>query len=88
MYTFHIKKCIPIIVWNLNLKYPIMFHYKLFSTWKSTSVIKVATMKNICYSKEVIMCYHQIETFVISKDEWNITKEDNGKSTKNALHVL
>jgi len=33
------------------------------------------------------MCYHQIETFAVSKDEWN-TKEDTGKSMKNALYVL
>jgi len=30
--------------------------------------------------------YHKIDTFVVSKDEWN-TKEDPGKSMKNALHV-
>ena len=54
---------------------------------KSTSVIKVATMKNtdnFCYAKEAIACNHQ---FTVSKDEWN-TKEGTGKSMKNALHVL
>jgi len=34
-----------------------------------------------------IMClYHKIDTFVVSKDEWNI-KEDTVKSMKNALYV-
>ena len=29
----------------------------------------------------------QLTLFTVSKDEWN-TKEDTGKSLKNALHVL
>ena len=35
------------------------------------------------------MCYHQIDIslFAVSKDEWD-TKEDTGKSMKNALYVL
>ena len=33
------------------------------------------------------MCYHQINTFAVSKDEWD-TKEDTGKSMKNALYKL
>ena len=33
------------------------------------------------------MRYHQIDTFAVSKDEWN-TKEDTCKSVKNALYVL
>ena len=32
------------------------------------------------------MHYHQIDTFPVSKDEWD-TKEDTGKSMKNALHL-
>ena len=36
------------------------------------------------YAKEAIVCYHQINIFSVSKDEWN-TEEDNGK---NALYVL
>ena len=38
------------------------------------------------YTKEAITCNHQT-AFTISKDEWN-TKEDTGKSMKNALDVL
>jgi len=33
------------------------------------------------------MCQPQIDTFTISKDEWD-TKEDAGKSTKNVLYAL
>jgi len=47
---------------------------------KSTSVIKVAFMKNtddFHYTKEAIMWYHQTTLFAVSKDEWN-TKVDMG----------
>ena len=37
--------------------------------------------------REAIMCYRQIDTFVVSKDEWD-TNEDTGKSMKNALYIL
>ena len=36
--------------------------------------------------REAIMCYHQIDTFAVSKDEWD-TKEDTGKSMKNVLYI-
>ena len=47
------------------------------------SVIKIAAMKikTIYISNEK---HHQIDTFVISKDEWN-AKENSGKSLKNVL---
>jgi len=54
--------------------------------FERTSVIKVATTKctnNFHYAKEAIMYYHQIDTFTVGKDKWN-TKEDTGKSIKNA----
>ena len=57
---------------------------------KSTFVIKVATMKNMDdfpYTKEAIMCFHQIDIFSVNKDEWNIKKDIN-KSMKNALYIL
>ena len=38
------------------------------------------------YTKKAITLNHQIN-FTVSKGEWN-TKEDTGKSIKNALHVL
>jgi len=56
---------------------------------KSTSVIKVATKKNtddFHYTKETTICNTKIDTFTVIKDEWN-TKEDSGKSIKNAFYV-
>ena len=44
----------------------------------SYSVIKVATIKNIDdfhYTKEAITCNHQINTFTVSKDEWDMKEE-------------
>ena len=32
--------------------------------------------KGLLYVKEAITCYYQIDTFIVSKDEWN-TKEDS-----------
>jgi len=65
---------------------------RIKSCLKSTPVIKVAAMKDrddFCYAKEAITCNHQIVPmlFTVSKDEWN-TKEDTGKSMKNALCIL
>ena len=37
--------------------------------------------------REAIMRYYQINTFCCQQDEWD-TKEDTGKSMKNALYVL
>jgi len=58
---------------------------------KSTSVIKVVTMKS---TDDFLSCKgsHHVATtkltfFTVSKDKWN-TKEDTGKSLKNTLHVL
>ena len=39
------------------------------------------------FRREAITCSRQIDTFPVSKDEWD-TKEDTGKSMKNALYVL
>ena len=40
--------------------------------------------ENFCNAKETIMCYHQIDTFAVSKDGWN-TKENTGKSMKDVF---
>ena len=42
---------------------------------------------NFHYTREAITWNCQIDTFPLSNDEWN-TKEDTGKSMKNALHLL
>ena len=57
---------------------------------KSTSAIKVATMKNtdnFCYERKPSHATTKLTLFTVSKDEWD-TKEDTGKSMKNALFVL
>ena len=58
---------------------------------KSTSVIKIATMKirtiSVMKGSHHVLCTTKSTLFVVSKDEWN-TKEDTGKSMKNALYVL
>ena len=52
---------------------------------KSTSVIKIVTMKNTDDCS--LHATTKLTLFTVSKDEWN-SKEDTGKSLKNALHVL
>ena len=57
---------------------------------KSTSAIKIATMKNMdnfCYGGKPSCATTKLTLFAVSKDEWD-TKEDTGKSMKNALYVL
>ena len=57
---------------------------------KSTSAIKVATMKNMddfCYKGKPSHSTTNLTLFAVSKDEWD-TKEDTGKSMKNVLYIL
>ena len=57
---------------------------------KSTSAIKIATMKSkddFHYEGKPSHATAKLTLFADSKDEWD-TKEDTGKSTKNALYVL
>ena len=57
---------------------------------ESSSAIKVATMKNtddFCYEGKPSRATTKSTLFTVSKDEWD-TKEDTGKSTKNALYIL
>ena len=54
---------------------------------KSTSGIKVATMKNtdnFLYEGKPSRATAKSTLFIVSKEEWD-TKEDTGKSMKNAL---
>ena len=56
---------------------------------KSTSVIKIATMKNtddFQYEGKPSHVTTKSTLFTVSKDKWD-TKEDTGKSIKNALYV-
>ena len=57
---------------------------------KSTSAIKIATMKNrddFRFEEKPSRVHAKSTHFPVSKDEWD-TKEDTGKSMKNALYVL
>ena len=57
---------------------------------KSTSAIKVATMKNtddFHYEGKPSCATTKSTLFAVSKDEWD-TKEDTGMSMKNALYIL
>ena len=58
---------------------------------KSTSVLKVATMKNYVWflitQSKPLRATTKSTLFTVSKDEWN-TKEGTGKSLKNTLHAL
>ena len=57
---------------------------------KSTSAIKIATMKNtddFCFEGKPSRARTKLTPFPVSKDEWD-TKKDTGKSMKNALYVL
>ena len=57
---------------------------------KSTSVIEVVTTKNtdtFCYEGKPSHATAKSTLFAVSKNEWD-TKEDTGKSMKNALYIL
>ena len=64
--------------------------FQIKNCLKSNSAIKIATMKNTdnFHYEGKPSCATAISTlFPISKDEWD-TKEDTGKSMKNALYAL
>ena len=92
--------CASAINYHLKSEVSIMLRCQLCSTRytavrinncaKSTSAIKVATMKNtddFHYERKPSRATAKWTLFVVSKDEWD-TKEDAGKSMKNALYVL
>ena len=57
---------------------------------KSTSAIKIATMKNtddFRFKGKPSRARTKSTPFPVSKDEWD-TKENTGKSMKNALYIL
>jgi len=90
----------PVIIWNWS-SLPCQLCSTRYTTIqinncsKSTSGIKVATMKNMEDSlgaisvtqRKPIRGITKLTLFTLSKDEWN-TKEDYGKSLKNALDIL
>ena len=63
---------------------------RIKNSLKSTSAIKIATMTNTddCYAEgKPSRAIAKSTLFAVSEDEWD-TKEDTGKSMKNALYVL
>ena len=69
---------------------PVTQQYESRTCLKSTSAIKIATMKNMDdfrYEGKPSCASAKSTLFTVSKDEWD-TKEDTGKSMKNALYVL
>ena len=57
---------------------------------KNASAIKIATMTNtddFLYEGKPSRAITKSTPFAVSKDEWD-TKEDTGKSMKNALYIL
>ena len=68
-------------------------HYKAIrikNCLKSAFAIKIATMKNtddFHFEGKPSRTHAKSTPFPVSKDEWD-TKEDTGKSMKNALYVL
>ena len=95
-----IVPCAPIINIRLKSEVFITLHCRLCSTCytavriknclKSTSAIKIATMKNtddFRFKGKPSRVHAKSTPFPVSKDEWD-TKEDTGKSIKNALYVL
>ena len=92
----------PVINYHLKSEVSITLHCQLHacSTYytalqiknflKSIFAIKVATMKNtddFCYGGKSPHAATKLLSFSVSKDEWD-TKEDTGKSMKNALYIL
>ena len=100
-HTIRKKSChAPQLYYRLKSEVSITLRCRLCSTrytavriknyLKSTSAIKIATMKNtddFHYEGKPSHATTKSTLFAVSKDEWD-TKEDTGKSMKNALYVL
>ena len=73
--------------WLCSTRYTAM---RIKSCLESTSAIKIATMKNMDgfrFKGKPSHAHAKSTPFPVSKDEWD-TKEDIGKSMKNALYAL
>ena len=87
--NYHLKSEVPITLccWLCSTCYTAV---RIKNCSKSTSAIKIATMKNtdnFHYEGKPSRAIAKSTLFAVSKDEWN-TKEDTGKSMKNALKVF
>ena len=92
--------CLNYINNRLKSEASITLHCRLCSTCytavriknclKSTSAIKIATMKNtddFCYKGKPSHAIAKSTLFAVSQDEWD-TNKGTSKSMKNTLHVL
>ena len=101
LYNLHIpKEMVPCPNYRLKSEVSITLRCRLCSSrytairikncLKSTSAIKIATMKNMDnfrFEGEPSCACAKSTPFPVSKNEWD-TKEDTGKSMKNVLYVL
>ena len=92
---------IPAISYHLKSEVSIMLRCQLCSNHytalrikncsKSTSTIKVATIKNtddFHYQGKPSCTTAKLTLFTFSKDEWDTKEENTGKSMKNTLYIL
>ena len=92
--------CVPAVNYHLKSEISITLRCQLCSCnllhsitnqlFKKHLYNQVATMKNtddFCYKGKLSCTASKSTLFAVSKDEWD-TKEDTGKSMKNALYVL
>ena len=87
--NYHLKSEVSITLrcWLCSTRYTAV---RIKNCLKSTSVIRVATMKNtdnFHFEGKPSRATAKSTLFTVSKDEWD-TKENTGKSMKNALCVL
>jgi len=88
----------PVIVWSWSIHCPslsamidLLHSITNQELFEKRSCNQVATMKKywrfLVTQRKPSCATIKLTLFTVSKDEWN-TKEDTGKSLKNALHVL
>ena len=87
--NYHLKNVVSIMLhcWLCSTRYTAV---RIKNCSKSISTNKIATMKNMddfCYKGKPSCATTKSTLFAVSKDEWD-TKEDTGKSMKNALYIL
>ena len=86
-YCLKSEVSIMLCCWLCSTRYTAV---QIKNCFKNTSAIEVATVKNtdnFCYEGKPSHATTKLTLFAVSKDEWD-TKEDTGKSMKNALCVL
>ena len=87
-YRLKSKVSIMLRCWLCSTRYTVV---RIKNCLKSTSAFKIATMKvnteYFCYEGKPSRAIAKSTLLAVSKDEWD-TKEDTGKSMKNALYIL